>query len=120
MIAPLRIILPWPPSALSPNGRTHWRTHAKAKKSYRQACALQALAQGVTAGCMPVGRVRVSMTFVPPDKRRRDLDNLIAAMKSGLDGLSDALGVDDHKFALAAELLTDGTIGGFVRVEVTA
>lgn len=118
MIAPLRIILPWPPSALSPNVRSHWRSHAKAKKSYRQACAWQALAQGVTAGCMPAGRVRVSMTFMPPDKRRRDLDNLIAAMKSGLDGLADALGVDDHRFALAFELVTDA-IGGFVRVEVT-
>lgn len=58
----------------------------------------------------------VSLTFLPPDRRRRDLDNLIASMKSGLDVLADALGVDDNRFKLSAELADE--IGGFVRVEV--
>lgn len=108
--------LPWPPATLSPNVRQHWRKHAAAKKSYRAACAWQAAAQGVRP--MPPGKIAVSLRFVPPDRRRRDLDNLIASMKSGLDGLADALGVDDNRFTLAAELVTDGTIGGMVRVEV--
>ena len=109
--------LPWPPKMLSPNVRKHWRAHAAAKKAYRTACGWRAAQQG--AKPMPPGKIAVSLRFVPPDRRRRDLDNLIAAMKSGLDGLADALGVDDHCFTLQAELVTDGSVGGFVRVEVT-
>jgi hypothetical protein len=40
-------------------------------------------------------------------------------MKAGLDGLADALGVDDSTFRLQAELVVVGPVGGFVRVEVT-
>jgi crossover junction endodeoxyribonuclease RusA len=43
------------------------------------------------------------MRFCPPDKRKRDLDNLLARMKAGLDGLADALGVDDTIFRPAVE-----------------
>ena len=110
--------LPWPPRTLSPNTRKHWRAHAAAKKGYRTACAWHATCQG--AKKLPPGKLTVSLRFVPPDRRRRDLDNLIASMKSGLDGLADALGVDDNNFRLVAELVTDGTIGGMVKVEVTA
>lgn len=112
----MNFTLPWPPSALNPNVRQHWRKHASAKKAYRAACAWTARSQGVTAA--PAEKLSVSLVFVPPDRRRRDLDNLIASMKAGLDGLADALGVDDNRFTLSAELLTDGTIGGFVRVSV--
>ena len=110
--------LPWPPSSLNPNTRKHWASHAAAKKGYRTSCAWHAVSQG--AKKLPPGRITVSLRFVPPDRRRRDLDNLIASMKSGLDGLADALGVDDNNFRLVAELVTDGTIGGMVKVEVTA
>lgn len=58
----------------------------------------------------------VTLRFVPPDRRARDIDNLVASMKSGLDGLADVLGVDDSRWALSAELA--GEVGGFVRVEV--
>lgn len=116
--AVLRVKLPWPGPDLSPNARAHWRKAAAAKKRYRAICALIARQQGAVVGCMLAERLRVCMTFVPPDRRRRDLDNLIAAMKSGLDGLADAMGVDDARFALSAELVLDGTAGGFVRVEV--
>jgi crossover junction endodeoxyribonuclease RusA len=62
----------------------------------------------------------VHLHFVPPDRRRRDLDNLIASMKAGLDGLADALGVDDSRWKLSAEApAAGGEVGGFVRVEVT-
>lgn len=113
----LNFTLPWPPSALNPNQRQHWRRHAAAKKAYRLACGFHARHQGV--GCLPPAKLLVSLKFVPPDRRSRDLDNLIASMKAGLDGLADVLGVDDACFTLQAELLTDGTVGGFVRVEVT-
>jgi hypothetical protein len=37
---------------------------------------------------------------------------------SGLDGLADALQIDDRRFRLIAELAETGTVGGFVRVRI--
>jgi len=111
----LTLTLPWPPSALNPNQRQHWRQHARHKARFRAACALQARAQGV--GSLKAEKLAVRLSFVPPDRRRRDLDNLIAAMKSGLDGLADVLGVDDSHWRLQAELAD--VVGGMVKVEVT-
>lgn len=111
----LRLTLPWPPRELSPNMRQHWSRLAQAKRRYRAACHLVALSQG--AQRMHAERLAVRMRFVPPDRRARDLDNLIASMKAGLDGLADAIGVDDSRFTLAAELAS-GQVGGFVLVAV--
>jgi hypothetical protein len=36
--------------------------------------------------------------FFYPDRRRRDDDNYVARMKSGLDGISDAIGQDDSEW----------------------
>ena len=33
----LTIVLPWPPTGLSPNARTHWAQLAKLKRQYREA-----------------------------------------------------------------------------------
>ena len=43
-------------------------------------------------------RVNVAITFCPPNKRRRDLDNIIASFKAGSDGIADGLGIDDSLF----------------------
>jgi len=113
----MNLTFPWPPSALNPNTRhAHWSTLARAKKRYRAACALQARAQG--AHRIHASRLAVSLLFVPPDRRPRDLDNCISSMKAGLDGLADVIGVDDSNWQLLAELDRFGTIGGLVRVEV--
>ena len=37
----------------------------------------------------------VHVAFFPPRKGRRDLDNCLASIKSGLDGVADVLCVDD-------------------------
>lgn len=112
----LTLTLPWPSSALSPNKRhAHWSVLARAKRNYRTACAYHARLQGAKRIEAPA--LAVSLTFVPPDRRARDLDNCIAAMKSGLDGLADVFGVDDSRWTLTATMGTPP--GGFVRVEVT-
>lgn len=115
------ITLGWPPKALSPNARTNWAARARIVKAYRQACAWQALEQTTPEqreALRSADRLRVHLTFVPPDRRLRDADNCIAAAKAGLDGLADALGVNDRRFVLSSELLTNGEIGGVVRVRV--
>ena len=110
-----RIILPWPPSELSPNKRQHWAQLAKAKKLYRAACATQARLQGLDR--MAVNAVHLKLTFHPPTRRRFDLDNLLARMKSGLDGLADVIGVDDSRWTL--EISKSDQAGGYVQVEIT-
>ena len=110
----LNFILPWPPSNLSPNARLHWSQLAKAKKAYRAACAWTAKEQG--AQRLGAEKLHLTITFVPPNRRAHDLDNCLARMKSGLDGLADVLGVDDKHWSLTISKSDD--IGGMVRVEV--
>ena len=58
------------------------------------------------------------LTFVPPNKRGFDLDNLLARMKSGLDGLADVLGVDDNNWQLEIDKAEPNKIGGMVKVRI--
>jgi crossover junction endodeoxyribonuclease RusA len=50
---------------------------------------------------MPLGdgEIMLSVTFNPPDKRRRDLDGMFSNVKAGLDGIADAMCADDYRFA---------------------
>lgn len=102
----LEVRLSWPPKELSPNSRTYWRRKAEVAKKYRtDACWLtRALAKCNVMPFVEADKLLVSMTFFPPSNRKRDLDNLIASMKSGLDGVADGLMVNDSKFNLSAEL----------------
>lgn len=110
------IILPWPPTALSPNARTHWAKLAKAKKAYREACAWTAKLHG--AGPIKADRLHLTLEFVPPSRRAYDLDNCLAGAKSGLDGLADVLGVDDSRWSLTIRKAPEGEIGGMVKVRI--
>lgn len=110
--------LPWPAPALSPNARVHWAVLAKTKKSYRARCRVIGLQAGLGVLAGRDGRVAVHLTFVPPDRRARDWDNLVASMKAGLDGLADAMGVDDSRWRLSFEVGSDPVPGGVVAVSV--
>lgn len=109
-------ILAWPPMALNPNARVHFMKLAAAKKSYREDCAWQAHNQG--ARRIEAEKLKLRITFVPPDRRHRDLDNMLASIKSGLDGIADVLGVNDRNWTL--EISRADHIGGMVRVEVVS
>ena len=90
------IRLPWPKRELSPNARVHHFAKARAAKAYRTGCGWEAKAQG--ACHIKADRLPVTITFHPPDGRRRDPDNMIASFKSGADGIADVIGVDDSKW----------------------
>ena len=49
---------------------------------------------------VPDGSIGYRCTFFPPDRRARDEDNLIASLKSSLDGIAQALRIDDKCFHL--------------------
>lgn len=90
----VQIELPFPPRALSPNSRFHWRAKARAVAHYREACgwagkeALQSLPPAFRGPLSPP--VRAEVTFLVPNRQRRDPDNLMASLKPAWDGLVDA------------------------------
>jgi crossover junction endodeoxyribonuclease RusA len=88
------IELPFPPAILNPNTKKHWAVKGRAIKKYRAECCL--LAKKIR----PIikNKLDLVIVFFPPDKRKRDEDNMIAAFKAGRDGLADAWGVDDNIF----------------------
>ncbi|WEL99672.1 MULTISPECIES: hypothetical protein [Delftia] len=66
---------------------------------------------------MHTQKLHLALTFHAPTRRAYDLDNALARMKAGLDGLADVLGVDDKHWSLS---ITRGeTPGGRVVVEVS-
>jgi len=106
----LMIIFNWPPKELNPNSRGHFYQLAKVKKKYRKDCFYIAKSSGITPP-KTESKPHLYIIFQPPDLRRRDLDNCLASIKAGLDGLADAWGVDDHNFKLTIEMDTENTNG---------
>lgn len=98
----MTIELSWPASELMQNrhdGR-HWSYAADAKAAYKQEGYLRTLSAINTFSfeARKDCRYRITMTFYAPDNRRRDVSNLHAAMKSALDGIAEAMGIDDSLF----------------------
>lgn len=107
------VLLGWPPKELSPNGRVHWAKKAKAAKAYRAAAYFLSQPGWNNPGA------NVAITFRPPDRRKRDLDNMLASIKAGLDGIAQAIGVDDSKWTISIAK-GEPIKGGLVTVEITA
>ncbi len=90
------ITLPYPPKELSPNARIHWAKKSKVTKACRTHAGWETKAAGVKVDWD--GDIHVHISFFHPDARRRDEDNCIARCKAYLDGIADALGVNDNRF----------------------
>jgi crossover junction endodeoxyribonuclease RusA len=66
-------------------------------------------------------RLSVTAIFTPPDNRPRDEDNMIANIKSYLDGIADVVGVNDSKWTLRHRRLPPRPLGNVrIEIEVTA
>ncbi len=114
----MQVTLPYPPKELNPNKRLHWAVLANAKKKYRELCWVLALKAGINPESVQGWeRADVHLNFYPPDRRDRDEDNMLASMKSGLDGLADATGMNDKNFKVTFDVSDD--IGGMVKVTIT-
>lgn len=110
---------PWPARACFANRKAHWAVKANATKKAR------AEAHVITRGAINASTDLKSprtlfVSFYPPKRSGRDPDvqNVIAACKALIDGVADALGVDDSKLIIhwpdiAAEK------DGHGRVEIT-
>jgi crossover junction endodeoxyribonuclease RusA len=112
--------LGWPDKNLSQNARVHHFARARATKTARQSAWVIAHV-AMTAAHIRKGALsapNVHLTFHPPDKRRRDLHNLEGSMKAAIDGIQDALGVDDSTFHITRSW-GDIFLGGKVSVRIT-
>jgi crossover junction endodeoxyribonuclease RusA len=119
-----RIELPWPAKELSPNARGHWAKMARFKKGAREHADWTTKQAGITPEYAGkwwdlIGPLEITITFHQPDRRRRDRDNMIASFKSAQDGIADALGIDDSKWAVSYRF-GDVVKGGRVVVELNA
>ena len=115
----IEIVLGWPPSDLSPNKRLHWAKLATAKKQYRKDClsvTKEQLKKYKSVYEKIPEKLVLEMLFIPPDKRSYDRDNLVARMKAGIDGLSDALRINDKRFNTVISTMDTTTLGGYVRI----
>lgn len=79
----------WPRPPLNQNDRMHHMKRARITRDVRTAAAYAFRA------FPEVARVRVEMTWVVTDRRRRDVDNIVPTLKAICDGLVDVEIVPD-------------------------
>lgn len=118
------ITLPWPDKRLSSNAREDRRAIADVRKAQKNQAYWLAKKAAMTFPHL-TKQPHVRVTFHPPDNRRRDLDNMLASIKSALDGVALATGVDDGLWGLTitkgqpvkggSVLIECGTEGQFVQ-----
>lgn len=108
----------WPNKLLSPNARPHHFVKAReVRKAKMDAYHLtKANHWGDLQGAK---KLRVTFTFCPPDKRKRDLDNVFSSMKAARDGIAEALHIDDSKWEPITLKWGEYRKPGLVIVELT-
>lgn len=112
----MKITFPWFPKELSPNTTVHYMKKAKYKAMYKEICRLQTI-DALLSQKNTKDYNEMTITFVMPDKRWRDTDNLLASVKNGLDGMCLALDINDRCFD-EIHILRPDRIGGFITVEL--
>lgn len=105
--------LPFPPSSLSGHAKGNWWAKSAVVKKHRED------AKQATLAAKPVvpeeGDIRIHFRFVPPDNRG-DRVNYPNRLKPAIDGIADALGVNDKRFLPSYEFAAPSKPGC---VEVT-
>lgn len=93
------IHLPWPDRHLLPNRRRGKRLFDSGIiAEHRGWARIAAIEQGSRKIIIPSDHVlSCKIQFHPPDNRRRDLDGMLSAIKPFLDGIADALGINDRQ-----------------------
>lgn len=105
--------LPWPPTV-----NTYWR-NIRGRTIISERGRLYRLAvQKQLAGAEPLlGRLAIKIAAYPPDRRRRDLDNILKAL---LDSLTFAQVIeDDSQFDFISVARRDVIKDGAVQIIIT-
>lgn len=87
-----------PPRELSPNRRVHWRVRNDAVQTMRMAAkgATTVALDGAPANLYGDAFDLDMQVFWPKRRKRMDVDNVVASCKACIDGIADALGIDDR------------------------
>ena len=112
----ITIILPWPEIDTSLNARIHWAKRSSAARD-AQLIGIVAANEAYQGRLLHVTHP-TRIIFHPPDKRRRDLDNLLARLKKQLDGICRAYCIDDHLLHPITLDWGEMRYGGAVVVEI--
>lgn len=104
----------WPPHELSPNARCHWSRKAKHVQAARAYARMATPPTKITQQ----GKIKTYVWFHPPDKRDRDLDNLLASVKGLIDGVCDKLGINDRLLRPITTDILEPVKGGKVVIEL--
>ena len=118
---PVIVTLPFPDKRLNPNNANgmHWSVTSGLRKKAKHFGYVLGMEAAQKAGWHPHGQdVPLRITFEMPDRRLRDRDNLLAAMKASLDGVARALGIDDNQFEPVTLRRTYGLGPGAVHIEI--
>lgn len=113
------VTLPFPNAKLNPNRSkgVHWAVTSALRKKARADAHLLTLA--ALGGKKWAGiAASLTITFIQPDRRHRDRDNLLSASKPALDGVADALGINDAQFDPVTIRREYGAKPGSVRIEI--
>jgi len=115
------IVLPWPDKALSPNSRVHWAQKAKAVKNARGFGRLAAMGAKYNAQTFAgyEGKLHLWIDYYAKTRNYPDADNCLSASKAYLDGIADALGINDRRFVHHPFVKDETLKGGKVVIRIT-
>ena len=92
----------FPPREASPNARVHYMKLHSVKKAQGELMTGLILVQGIAD--KPMEKAHLTITFESKDKRKRDIDNLLASCKAYIDALVPDVIVDDNAERLSLSL----------------
>lgn len=110
----IEMTLPWPPSV-----NTYWRNFdgrmiiSARGRDYRETVGDQMTLQKMVKHFK--GQLKVEIEAFRPDKRRRDLDNLL---KATLDGLAHAGVYEDDSQIVDLRIYWAKNIGGMLKIKI--
>lgn len=113
----MRLDLPYPHKALWPNGRPHWAAKARETKKHRTWAWGAAMEQRDKLR-LGDGKLAIRITVLgKPNGPLPDEDGVSASAKAYLDGIADAIGLNDRNFAAPTVAFGDRRASRFI-VEV--
>ncbi len=113
----IAINVPYPDGALLQNSRKHWTVKGGVASEARMVARSNAQKAMGTHRWTPAP-LRGEAYIWPPDKRRRDTLNAAAALKPSIDGIFDALGVDDELIREWKVVRGNPRPGGFIIIVI--
>ena len=117
----MNIELPYPDKALSPNSRIHWSIKAKAAKKARSDAFYIAIMAGFNKSTFAGydNRLHIWIDIYAKTKNYPDADNMLSSLKSAIDGIADALELNDRRFVPHPFVKNETVKGGKVVIRIS-